>query len=218
MKDDWSFIPIQSARDDPPLGQTRLYVVQTCRWRDDWDEDACWSPVDGMALAAFDDFVRAKWDAGERQRSRGERLGLIEVDVGGVLAAEVYLVKESGARYPLRCWQNPGFEGRTLAVFADRRQAEQDILARDKDDWRCRCEQPVYFSLEWTSLPPTILGDLLLDLGITPCPVQDDRYSRAASDWWKQTAPLIDGWQRERLLRALDRFSNYRVVPVPLAE
>jgi hypothetical protein len=210
LKDDWSFIPVHSARNDPPPGRTRLYVVQTCRWRDDWEEFARWSAHDGRALAAFDDFVGAKWYASREQVERGERLGMIEIDVAGALGEEVFLLKDSDARHQ---W-NPEYEGRILAGFADRFSAEQDALRRDRDDWRSICDRPCVFRLKWSSLPTTILGDLFLDLGVTAPPWEGDY--PALLDWWKQTAPLMDGWQRERLRQAMDRFSDYRVVAVPL--
>src|SRR5262249_1479506 len=98
LYNDWSFIPTTNVWDDPDEGEHRLFVVQACLWRDDWDECACWSPVIGTAIRAFADFVEAQWFAKQQQTLRGERLGMIETDVRGPLSEEVFLVKETGLR------------------------------------------------------------------------------------------------------------------------
>jgi hypothetical protein len=129
----------------------------------------------------------------------------------------VFLVKQI-SRSHWRREPREDREGRILAAFGSLGEAELDVEERDRNEWHNHCTSGGFFTLEWTSLPPEILGDLFLDLGIPPCPPETRDNWKDIWFWWKQTAPLLDGVQRERLRKAMDRFSNCRIVTVPVAD
>lgn len=223
---DWRDIPSNFLRHEPAEGKDRLFVLQTCRWREDWDEGACWSPEDGRALLAFLDFARAEQVAKAQQTTLNRRLGIVEVALQGMPSGPVFLVKRN---HPRRSSSRPrgrlkgstrdaegAGEGQIVAAFADRSDADQDAQAHEQSEWRCVCDHPNYFSLQWTSLPAALLGDLFLDLGVRPPPAAAGLSALRA--WWKETAPLLNDWQRKLLYQVLDRFSDYQVVSVPLAK
>jgi hypothetical protein len=214
-EDDWAPIPILHAQHDPPAGWTRLYVVQTCRWRGEWDECACWSPEDGHALGAHVEHANAESHATLEEHLLGARVGLVEVDVEGPLGGEVFLVKGDNTSWH-RSRDNPQKEGRIQAVFKSRPEAEQDALHRDREEWHRMCLFSGFFTLDWTSLPPALVGDLFLDLGVPGPPLEEEVGYEAVWEWWRRTAPTLDGWQSERLRQAMDRFADHRVVPAPL--
>jgi hypothetical protein len=209
---DWRHVPTEFIRREVEEGHHHLYVVQTCRWREEFDECADWSPEDGRSILAFDNFSQAQRYAKQHQDEVKERMGVVEVVATELPRDELHLVKQDGCFARRR----PEREGRVVAGFADRFDAEQHALDRERADWKGICDRAGFFTLEWTTLPWELLGDVFLDLNVPP-PPPASAGNEALWDWWKQTAPLMDGWQRERLRLALDRFSRYRVVAVPFS-
>jgi hypothetical protein len=210
----WSVVPstfLPAAAE----GRHRYFVVQTCCWLQYKDFYAHWSPPDGRPILAFESLSQARGYA-EQDQARHGRLGLVEVETDDLPCGELFLTKDAGPS-PLR--SADARDGKIVTAFSNRLEAEQDALERDRDAWRRVCESPDRFRWnEWTTLPPELIGDLFLDLGVPAPPSEAEQGYQALWDWWKQTAPLTDGWQRERLRLALDRFSRYRVVAVPVAD
>jgi hypothetical protein len=212
---DWREVPVSFLRGEGGPGGQRLYVVQTCQWYER-EEDGWWYPEDGAALLALADFAEAKRHARRHQPILRERLGVVEALCDGTPGDEAYLLKAPGR---LR-HRTPDFgEGEIVAAFTDRFEAEQDAVARAREDWRRACEDQTTYLVwdQWTSLPPERLPDLCAELRLPQPRWLDPKESwhQAVWAWWQQTAPLMDGWQRERLRLAMDRFSAYQVVAVP---
>jgi hypothetical protein len=59
----------------------RRFVIQTCRWREDWDECRCWSPEDGRSIVAFANFSQAKEVSKHLESFRQERFGVVEIQL-----------------------------------------------------------------------------------------------------------------------------------------
>ena len=76
-RDDWRHVPANLIYRDVSEDVWRFYVVQTCRWREDWDECADWSPADGRALVAFATFDQAERCARQQQEAKNERVGVV---------------------------------------------------------------------------------------------------------------------------------------------
>jgi len=209
---DWRAIPTQLIEKAPAAGRRRLFVLQTCCWHE--QEDEGWWEVDGVALRAYRDRDEAEREARRQQTIRGERLGVVETETDRSPDGELYLVVDVDGSHGRRADLS---QGQIVAAFANRYEAEQDALDRERSDWHHACEEG-WYNRNWTSLPPELIGDLFLDLGVPAPPSEAEHGYEAVWHWWRQTAPHMDGWQRERLRLAMDRFSRYRVVPVPMAE
>jgi hypothetical protein len=139
----------------------------------------------------------------------------LELEKRGTL----YLVKRQ--RYRSR--NNPGepIEGKIEAIFSNPLAAEAWIRERVRSSVRSALRwwrQYPHFHLGRTSLPPELLRDLVLDMGLEPPGLAECRDNKAWQAWCEQQAPLMDDWQLERFLLALDQDDRYVVVPIDLCE
>jgi hypothetical protein len=210
---DYSVVPSSFLPDAVRDGRRRCFVVLTCRWRQYKDFSAHWS-VDGRPLLAFACHFQARHYVDQEQTNHG-RLAIVEVETDDCPCVELFLIIDSGP-YPQRSADHRA--GKIVAAFSNHVEAEQDAVERERTAWRRACETTDRIRwAEWTSLPPTLIGDLCLDLGL-PAPMSvANCWDLTAWVWWQCVAPLMDGWQRERLRLAMDRFSRYRVVAVPFS-
>jgi hypothetical protein len=108
--------------------------------------------------------------------------------------------------------------GYVRAVCPTRASAEahRERLARQ---WRAHWLTGGYFCLkEMTSLPPALLRDLVLDLGLEPPALEVCGEDSAWTAWWAEAGPRMSDWQRARFLEALDRDGGYWVEEVPVLD
>jgi hypothetical protein len=110
----------------------------------------------------------------------------------------------------------PGF-GSIMGVYPTKPAAEQRRLEL-VDRERRHFWQHGYEVLGKTSLPPAVLGDLVLDLGLTPPPSDVEDLCQAWEEWFADNRGAMCDWQRQEFLDALDLLGRFSVIDLELRD
>jgi hypothetical protein len=106
--------------------------------------------------------------------------------------------------------------GRPAGIFLDRDRAE--AFRRDQDALAAAGKNPFDYAECWwemSSMDEDVLADVLVDLGLTPPPRQEDGW-REWDGWWDEHKTKITPEQWAGLWPYLDQLHFFQVVEVPL--
>jgi hypothetical protein len=111
--------------------------------------------------------------------------------------------------------------GRLVRGFFDRERAEE-FRAHLGREMRQRSDiNPFQFSHELhecTSFAPPILGDWLLDAGLTPPSPDLSEWISTWRAWWETYSPRFTELQRERVWQGLDKVQCFELLAMEWAE
>ncbi len=111
------------------------------------------------------------------------------------------------------------YKATVMGVFRDWQQAEDRLVSETAAWWQRWLQAPWFSITEMASLPPELLQDLILDMGLVPpMPEVHDSCDEMWLTWWERTCPVMNRWQRERFLTALDLAPPFRMESMDLCE